>query len=457
MKHAFPFIKPRRLGQRGNSRYCYSGLRKKYKIESPTVPNITNCRIEDDYPHQQVTCCSSNPALNGASANNQFMKQEQKPNQSEQQIFDYNQPTSKPTSHPRRPNEAINLKLEPIDQQHLMHQQSNDNNNSNNNSDQSNNSNNNCGSTNSNHVNSSTGNQMHQHSNQNNPCNGGCGDELNQPIMQAQSVCTNQHLCQANQQQSFHQLTVPLRQQEPAQSIISPQQQAHHQAPLQMHQSNSLYSDQQYNLVQRSGTPDDDDYRHNYQDLNRPIVGDAFLFSQTVSAQMAGIQATRAVSAVPFEYHPTSDCCENQGTRRDRIESVHFVGNNQTDSNQQNCNSNPNGQLVRHQPAAQHHRPHHLRSTPTHLHLNCADADLCASPFQSPAGTPYPMIGSCGSAGSSTSGGGGGIGIPIGSPYLTPTTSATSQQQDYYSSPSTSNTTANAVNSDCLQYPPADQ
>lgn len=38
MKHAFPCIKPRRLGQRGNSRYCYSGLRKKYKIDMPDLP-----------------------------------------------------------------------------------------------------------------------------------------------------------------------------------------------------------------------------------------------------------------------------------------------------------------------------------------------------------------------------------------------------------------------------------
>ncbi|KAG9509299.1 DNA-binding protein RFX5 [Fragariocoptes setiger] len=41
MKHAFPKVKPRRLGQRGNSRYCYSGLRKKFRVHPPTLPDIS--------------------------------------------------------------------------------------------------------------------------------------------------------------------------------------------------------------------------------------------------------------------------------------------------------------------------------------------------------------------------------------------------------------------------------
>lgn len=45
MKHAFPCIKPRRLGQRGNSRYCYSGLRKKYRLQPPSLPDLfADCR-----------------------------------------------------------------------------------------------------------------------------------------------------------------------------------------------------------------------------------------------------------------------------------------------------------------------------------------------------------------------------------------------------------------------------
>lgn len=40
MKHVFPKVKPRRLGQRGNSKYCYSGLRKKLKLECPELPDL---------------------------------------------------------------------------------------------------------------------------------------------------------------------------------------------------------------------------------------------------------------------------------------------------------------------------------------------------------------------------------------------------------------------------------
>ncbi|OTF74796.1 DNA-binding protein RFX5-like protein, partial [Euroglyphus maynei] len=38
MKHIFPQVKPRRLGQRGNSKYCYSGLRKKIIVTAPELP-----------------------------------------------------------------------------------------------------------------------------------------------------------------------------------------------------------------------------------------------------------------------------------------------------------------------------------------------------------------------------------------------------------------------------------
>lgn len=40
MKHIFPTVKPRRLGQRGNSKYCYSGLKKKVRVDTPELPLI---------------------------------------------------------------------------------------------------------------------------------------------------------------------------------------------------------------------------------------------------------------------------------------------------------------------------------------------------------------------------------------------------------------------------------
>ncbi|CAH8441436.1 unnamed protein product [Dicrocoelium dendriticum] len=41
MKRAFPNVKPRRLGQRGQSRYCYGGMRKKTEVQPPFLPDLT--------------------------------------------------------------------------------------------------------------------------------------------------------------------------------------------------------------------------------------------------------------------------------------------------------------------------------------------------------------------------------------------------------------------------------
>ncbi|XP_074599241.1 uncharacterized protein LOC141853705 isoform X2 [Brevipalpus obovatus] len=49
MKHIFPKVKPRRLGQRGNSRYCYSGLRKKVSLTAPSLPDLSN--LSDFFPN----------------------------------------------------------------------------------------------------------------------------------------------------------------------------------------------------------------------------------------------------------------------------------------------------------------------------------------------------------------------------------------------------------------------
>lgn len=40
MKQIFPSIRPRRLGTRGNSRYCYAAMRKTTKLECPQLPNL---------------------------------------------------------------------------------------------------------------------------------------------------------------------------------------------------------------------------------------------------------------------------------------------------------------------------------------------------------------------------------------------------------------------------------
>lgn len=40
MKQVYPSVRPRRLGTRGNSRYCYAGLRKRIKLEVPQLPDL---------------------------------------------------------------------------------------------------------------------------------------------------------------------------------------------------------------------------------------------------------------------------------------------------------------------------------------------------------------------------------------------------------------------------------
>ena len=42
MKQVFPQVRPRRLGTRGNSRYCYAGLKKRLKLEEPDTIESTD-------------------------------------------------------------------------------------------------------------------------------------------------------------------------------------------------------------------------------------------------------------------------------------------------------------------------------------------------------------------------------------------------------------------------------
>lgn len=50
-------VRPRRLGTRGNSRYCYAGLQKRVKLEEPTTPDciveskmtLTNANSRDNH------------------------------------------------------------------------------------------------------------------------------------------------------------------------------------------------------------------------------------------------------------------------------------------------------------------------------------------------------------------------------------------------------------------------
>lgn len=41
MKQVFPDIRPRRLGTRGHSRYCYAAMRKATKLPPPVLPDLS--------------------------------------------------------------------------------------------------------------------------------------------------------------------------------------------------------------------------------------------------------------------------------------------------------------------------------------------------------------------------------------------------------------------------------
>ena len=40
MKQVFASVRPRRLGQRGSSKYCYSGLKKRSALDPPSLPDL---------------------------------------------------------------------------------------------------------------------------------------------------------------------------------------------------------------------------------------------------------------------------------------------------------------------------------------------------------------------------------------------------------------------------------
>ncbi|XP_029701814.1 DNA-binding protein RFX7 [Takifugu rubripes] len=48
MKNVFPNMKARRLGMRGKSKYCYSGLRKRPFVQMPSLPSLDFCKKGED-------------------------------------------------------------------------------------------------------------------------------------------------------------------------------------------------------------------------------------------------------------------------------------------------------------------------------------------------------------------------------------------------------------------------
>lgn len=42
MKQVYPKVRARRLGTRGKSRYCYSGLKRRHKLDAPVLPDLAD-------------------------------------------------------------------------------------------------------------------------------------------------------------------------------------------------------------------------------------------------------------------------------------------------------------------------------------------------------------------------------------------------------------------------------
>ena len=56
MKQVYPQVRPRRLGTRGNSRYCYAGLKKKVKLEDPAGKEAIHSAADE---HGARVCCDT--------------------------------------------------------------------------------------------------------------------------------------------------------------------------------------------------------------------------------------------------------------------------------------------------------------------------------------------------------------------------------------------------------------
>lgn len=66
MKQVFPGVRPRRLGTRGNSRYCYAAMRKTTKLTPPQLPQLNkNEKSLGDDPAADSSQLAASPSMVG--------------------------------------------------------------------------------------------------------------------------------------------------------------------------------------------------------------------------------------------------------------------------------------------------------------------------------------------------------------------------------------------------------
>lgn len=270
MKHAFPCIKPRRLGQRGNSRYCYSGLRKKYKLQAPNLPDMI-----------EPTFCIDNDCSQAYS----------------QIIRDYRDNPSECPLYTKLvfggPNEVMNLKVD----QH-QHQQNNQ--------------------------------QFPQPQPQNDTHTNYVS---HQPASQRPVTMTNNSNYVASN-------PIPIN----------------HQSACRAGNGTSYTY---FGAMPQPGTPDDDDYLHHYQDTLPPINRHLFSAASNPSVQPSEGPYMQMQHDVPKEKTTSQFIMNNNGHQPNTSAASATIS-----------------------VAAPH-----IHFT----HLNVSQMDSCASPFQSPASTPYPV------------------------------------------------------------------
>lgn len=398
MKHAFPCIKPRRLGQRGNSRYCYSGLRKKYRLQPPSLPDL----LAD--VRQPATQGDSN--TNGTLGSSTHYSLINKP-----AVLGSDQPASQTDPRATQTDctvgyEVMNLKVEAPSESsgasRLFYASM-------------------CGFKNGLEPGCllTSGLDPDGANKQQPPTSGS-----NQVAVQAVPVS----LTDANSLLTQHPILLGQPNQELTQNQCSPGKRLYEADLNEL--SSVRYNFQTYNQPQivhplPPRSPDDDDYRHNYQDMLPAI----HRMSSSGEARFEDKTSLIATSQPPLTTNVNGFTYNNRQAASTCNPRPGFAPHNHEVQNQANLPSKPSvgqntnltfaGSDGHAQPVANVRSAHNsLGSTELgqqaslgqqqglamansqHLHhlatFAGAHMDSCASPFQSPASTPYPGVSSGG-------------------------------------------------------------
>lgn len=142
--------------------------------------------------------------------------------------------------------------------------------------------------------------------------------------------------------------------------------------------------------IQQPGTPDDDDYRHRYQDLS-PVIN---LFHNGASNGQPVRNRTASAPEQPpstsnFMYQVTSCTSKTTPTSGIGINTQTTAPMSQSSQHFQQPQETNNTSNTIIGPTSNNSGP---QGYPPLAQIDGAHIDYCASPFQSPASTPYPMM-----------------------------------------------------------------